>query len=418
MGRVNVEERAFSERGRFEKYTKTAGIREDAAMGRLLFLWHDSQAVKKGFGNKDQILMWSHVLDDSGEDYLKGLLAGGYVIKKGKDRYEIQGNKKQIEGHEAHLQGAKKGGLATKKKWEGQTQDTKIEMEGSVGVGKTGSDHTTQVQNNDSNKNNENSVLAYSPEPAPMKASTLGGCVVNSNQVNPSQVNTKQCNVNNFDSDLGPTAGPDLKKAVDPNLYNCHEGANTLLAKIPKDTQKSWIRKYGDPDWIRKEIGLVSDYLTKNPDKYPAHLGKYLSSSLKNSWKQLTEPSLENPTPGPAPTMKVDLDANKRCWESYREAYYFRWKVDPLRNARTNGIIAQIVKRLNSEATEVVKYFVNHNDSFYIKNLHDISLCLKNAESLRTQWLSGKMITHVEVKNMEARSHTVSQLQRIESGEL
>ena len=104
-------------------------------------------------------------------------------------------------------------------------------------------------------------------------------------------------------------------------------------------------------------------------------------------------PKKSKPPPNP--------ELNQKIWNSYSAAYFSRYKTEPIRNAKINSQISQIAKRLGVEAIEVVKFYLSHNDSFYLKNLHSLGLCLNNAESLRTQWARGKAITGRDVHNFE-----------------
>lgn len=120
----------------------------------------------------------------------------------------------------------------------------------------------------------------------------------------------------------------------------------------------------------------------------------------------------------PAPVSDRSTELNSECWIAYREAYAKRWGHDPVRNAAVNSQISQITKRLGRDAPDVITFFVNHNDSFYVKKAHQIGLCLKDAESLRTQWARGQQITGAAIKNYESTQHYREQLERIDRGEL
>lgn len=96
-----------------------------------------------------------------------------------------------------------------------------------------------------------------------------------------------------------------------------------------------------------------------------------------------------------------NTELNKQIWDAYSSAYFIRYKVLPVRNASVNGKISQIAKRLGVDAIKVVNFFLNHNDSFYLKSLHAIGLCLRDAESLHTQMTRGKAVTGTMVKSFE-----------------
>lgn len=101
---------------------------------------------------------------------------------------------------------------------------------------------------------------------------------------------------------------------------------------------------------------------------------------------------------------KANTELNRKIWESYRAAYSARYGVEPVRNGSVNAKISQIGKRLGEDAIEIVKFYVAHNDSFFIKSAHAIGLALSNAESLATQWKTGKQITQNEIRRFEKAS--------------
>ena len=92
-------------------------------------------------------------------------------------------------------------------------------------------------------------------------------------------------------------------------------------------------------------------------------------------------------------------------WEAYREAYRGRYGVEPIRNATTNSQCASLAKRLGGAAVEVVKFYLTHNDGFYLRNQHPIGVCLSQAESLHTQWQRGVAVTGSQVRQFE-NQHT------------
>lgn len=83
----------------------------------------------------------------------------------------------------------------------------------------------------------------------------------------------------------------------------------------------------------------------------------------------------------PAPTAAV--------WDAYSDAYTARYGVAPLRNASVNGKLAQFVAKLPAaEAPEVARYFLGHEGNLYVAAMHPVDLLLRDAEKLRTEWLT------------------------------
>lgn len=77
-------------------------------------------------------------------------------------------------------------------------------------------------------------------------------------------------------------------------------------------------------------------------------------------------------------------------WTAYCDAYRERYGVDPVRNAKVNGQVAQFVGRLGADSPQVAAFFVGLQDQFYVKQMHPVDLLLRDAEKLRTQWATGR----------------------------
>lgn len=119
--------------------------------------------------------------------------------------------------------------------------------------------------------------------------------------------------------------------------------------------------------------------------------------------KNIKEKKRKEVPEGPKESAKVvaielSKKLNSEIWNSYREAYASRYRSEPVRNAKVNSQISQLGKRLGDEAPGIVRFFVEHNKSFYLTKLHDLGLCLADAEALRTQWFHDKAITEKDVK--------------------
>ena len=105
------------------------------------------------------------------------------------------------------------------------------------------------------------------------------------------------------------------------------------------------------------------------------------------------------------PKQKQNTDAqiaNTNTWDAYTIAYLERYGVEPVRNAKVNGQVAQLVQRLGAEeAPQVAMFYVTINDSFFIRNSHELGLLVSRAEGIRTQWLTGRQVNAVTARQME-----------------
>lgn len=112
------------------------------------------------------------------------------------------------------------------------------------------------------------------------------------------------------------------------------------------------------------------------------------------------EPSEEPPVPAlNAPLSKAAQEellqeACRQTWAAYRVAYRKRHGVDPVRNAKVNTNVKDLVKRLGrDEAPLVAGWFVSVNEQYAVKRLHDLGVLLAGAEAYRTQWATGRQVT-------------------------
>jgi hypothetical protein len=112
-------------------------------------------------------------------------------------------------------------------------------------------------------------------------------------------------------------------------------------------------------------------------------------------------------------------ELNRSTWEAYSSAYEKRYRTAPVRNAMVNGQVSQLGKRLGSEAPQVAVFYVTHRDKFYERNRHPVSLLLKDAEKLRTEWATGEVETGRRQTHSEANAELATELwRRNEEGKL
>lgn len=81
----------------------------------------------------------------------------------------------------------------------------------------------------------------------------------------------------------------------------------------------------------------------------------------------------------PSPTAEI--------WDSYSNAYFARYSVEPVRNATVNGMLANFLKRLGAqESPGVAAWYVASNKAWYVQKSHAVSDMVRDAEGLRTEW--------------------------------
>jgi len=108
--------------------------------------------------------------------------------------------------------------------------------------------------------------------------------------------------------------------------------------------------------------------------------------------------------------------ANANTWDAYTIAYLERYGVEPVRNAKVNSQIAQLVQRLGAdEAPQVAMFYVTINDSFFIRASHELGLLIQRAEGIRTQWLTGRQVNAVTARQMENTQANINAAQEAKS---
>ncbi len=96
-----------------------------------------------------------------------------------------------------------------------------------------------------------------------------------------------------------------------------------------------------------------------------------------------------------------DTTASKTAatWHAYSQAYFNRYGVEPVRNAKVNGMLAKFVDRVGAtEAPDIVGHYVRHQKSIYVSSKHCVDLLLRDAEGLRTEWATGTAGTFAEAR--------------------
>ncbi len=100
-------------------------------------------------------------------------------------------------------------------------------------------------------------------------------------------------------------------------------------------------------------------------------------------------------------------------WKHYARYYELRWKVDPARNAMVNGMIRNIIVRIPQEDHQrLIHFFINQNDSWYLKEMHHLRCLLKDCEMLLTRMKSGAVITTGKARMMENASDNLNEAEK------
>ncbi|MEV1192083.1 helix-turn-helix domain-containing protein [Pseudomonas aeruginosa] len=92
------------------------------------------------------------------------------------------------------------------------------------------------------------------------------------------------------------------------------------------------------------------------------------------------------PTRSGSATDEAMQEACRSVWAAYRAAYEARWSVQPVRNAKVNSQVKQLVAALGGEAPAVAAFFVGLDDKLLVDSCHEFGLLLAKAGAYRTKW--------------------------------
>lgn len=137
-------------------------------------------------------------------------------------------------------------------------------------------------------------------------------------------------------------------------------------------------------EWKRKGMDVAPHSQNASPDQIPA---------------------VADATP-PAKAEKADTPLQIACrktWAAYSEAYADRYGAAPVRAAKQNAQVKQIVQALGAEdAPSVAAWFVQHPAQWYVTKGHDIGLLLADIVKLRTEWATGRIVQSPSAKQTES----------------
>lgn len=97
---------------------------------------------------------------------------------------------------------------------------------------------------------------------------------------------------------------------------------------------------------------------------------------------------------------------SSETWEKYSGSYERRYGVMPVRNAKVNAQLVQLVKRLGDEAPHVAEYYVGHPGALYTSAAHCTDLLVRDAEKLRTEWATQRRVTQQAAQAADKRATT------------
>lgn len=387
MARLNIETKALAE-SRFHNFMRDLGLtHRHEALGLLAIFWHDTQERMIISGSKKELLKFIDSTKENREKIFEALLENDYLSEVETGLFEIKGNSKHVRAFQALKNRQKNGGLKS-----GETRRSKNNAK---------SDRYEKIEVRTSKIEVDTSK----------NRSQCNSIQSNSKHLSSKQSKAKQSS--EIEESFESPGGPREKKIL-PQLQTDDAVLADFLSRVTLDTQKTWLKLYSDPKWILTETKNALDWMTAKKQKveYPGH---YVSRWFKRKRGEKSDPLSSIVTPEQAMQNKT---MNQFCWLSYRDAYKGRYKVEPTRNAKVNSLIGHFVNRVGADAPKILEFYLDLNNAFYVQRMHALDLAVRDAEALRTQWLTKKPLRDGDLKQFQKSSQMRAQVNRIENGEI
>jgi uncharacterized protein YdaU (DUF1376 family) len=179
-----------------------------------------------------------------------------------------------------------------------------------------------------------------------------------------------------------------VQNRIREEISEYHEKANTNkriavdreMKRKEVDTNRE--RTVNEPPPNHKPLTKNQEPVTSNQEPV-----------TKNQELELKETKSKPSSPDKSGETELQF-ACRFTWKHFKDAYFNRYNIDPVRNKKVNSQIRQFVERIGfNDSPFVATFFVNHNERFYIQKLHPVDLLLKDCEGLRTQWATNRTMT-------------------------
>ena len=166
----------------------------------------------------------------------------------------------------------------------------------------------------------------------------------------------------------------------------------------------------------RNPVGFISKTKSEPNSNQGETQGESFSTTNHQPSTSNHQPPTKNISPGADATRRTPKPEppTNAVWQSYADTYAMRYGTTPVRNAKVNGQLAQLVQRLGGEeAPAVAASYVQHNKSLYISANHCVDLLLRDCEGLRTQWANGRITTDTEARQMDRKQNHLGIAERL-----
>ena len=188
-----------------------------------------------------------------------------------------------------------------------------------------------------------------------------------------------------------------------------------LLGALPfgRERAEDALRHLAEAGYVARD---ADDYVVVDNEPYFAASDKMSEAGRRGGYpahKAKAEPKKRVPR---VKVVKPPSDTTQ-VWDRYRQAYVARYATDPVRNARVNGQIADLVRRVGrDDAVALAAFFLSSSNSWFVRNQHSVGDMLKNCEGLVVQMRRGQAYTEHQERAESDAGALRAQMERLAGG--
>lgn len=197
------------------------------------------------------------------------------------------------------------------------------------------------------------------------------------------------------------------KQIVGRQIWMTESGKLTVAGVAPHQTPSSEnahtpLRKTRIPPSENKAtpFGKGDDPSSENT------IDRNIDSNNKGDNKDIGLQDLPAPDKSGAP--EEEISPSTQVWEAYNTAYYNRYGTETIRDALANKSISRLIACVGKkEAPHIAAFYVSINKQFYISRYHDLETLVKDAKGIRTQWVTGRVMTNTRAAQLDSTATNV-----------
>lgn len=174
---------------------------------------------------------------------------------------------------------------------------------------------------------------------------------------------------------------------LDPQDKRC-KGVQNEYDSIPQNCFLSaFYERYAESFHLTKQRNLTP--ILPSPSEAPSEPHRSQEQEQEQEHTIATTSQAKSPRPKKGNGHDKPPTPTAETWAAYVAAYHERYGVDPVRNAKVNGQLANLVGQLGQEnAPPVAAFYLTLNRSYFVAKKHAVGPLVQNAESLHTEWLT------------------------------